>query len=371
MKFDVGRNYGRDFMKRGLFLFCVQGAALAVLLAAAGCAKRAVPGIPPGVIDQAAPQPMNLKDLCRRFNATWRWDSVTQVVTITTPEKTIEALVGSNVVIAGEEKIILSAPVVARDSQIIVPPDFVKVMAPAETPSAGERVRPAQHRIKKVRVVVIDPGHGGKDPGALRRAGGMDEKEITLDISRRVRDLLKRERVQVVMTREKDEFIALKDRAELASRVKADLFVSIHANSHPKSGVFGVEVYTLKGLTSYELKDAQRQDSQRLYFRGLRMAPGKPEVETIIEDLLYSHKQADSAVFAKELGSFTARLVRTKDFGVKESRFFVLRNTVVPAVLIEVGFLSNPREERQLVTAAYRQRLADGIARSILSYIQQ
>jgi N-acetylmuramoyl-L-alanine amidase len=350
-----------------MFLSFARAAALVVLLAVSGCAGKPGPGVPSGAVDPAALPPISLKDLCRRFDADWHLDSLTQVVTITTPEKTIEALVGSDVVIAGDEKIILSAPVAVRDSQIIVPPDFVRVMAPA--PADGARAHPSRSRIRKARAVVIDAGHGGKDPGALRRAGGLDEKEITLDIARRVRDLLKRGRVRVVMTREKDEFVPLEQRAELASRVKADLFVSIHANSHPKPGVYGVEVYTLKGLTAYEMKDPQRRASQRLYLQGLRMAPDKPEVESIIEELLYSHKQAESAALARKLGAPVARQVKTRDLGVKESRFFVLRNTVVPAVLIEVGFLSNPREERQLATASYRQRLAEGIARSILSYI--
>lgn len=219
----------------------------------------------------------------------------------------------------------------------------------------------------QVREIIIDAGHGGKDPGAIGRFGEQ-EKKIVLDISMRLKKILQNKGIKVKMTRARDEFISLQKRTEIASRSKADLFVSVHANSSPVRSVHGLEVYTAKYLGFKERNAEQRKTNQRLMFNHLSMKRGASGVEKIVSDMLYVHKQAKAETLAKQLAKKTAKRIKTKNRGKKESQFYVVKNTLIPAILIEVGFLSNPKESKLLQTSTYRQRVARGIAESILEY---
>ncbi|MCT7979312.1 N-acetylmuramoyl-L-alanine amidase [Laspinema olomoucense] len=175
------------------------------------------------------------------------------------------------------------------------------------------------------RVVVIDPGHGGGDPGAVG-IGGIQEKEIVMDISEQVARLLEQNGVQVVMTRQDDREIDLAPRVQLANRVNADIFVSIHANAIDMSrpDVNGIETY---------------------YY-----ASGQALAQTIHNSLL----QGTGA----------------RDRRVRQSRFYVLRHTSMPAVLLEVGFVTGAEDAPRLANAAYRTQLAQAIVQGVLQYLQ-
>ncbi len=224
--------------------------------------------------------------------------------------------------------------------------------------------------LKKIQQIVIDPGHGGKDPGAIG-VKGLQEKGVVLDIAKRLKKILEHDGVQVKMTRETDEFISLPERTQFASRTKADLFISIHANSSPARSICGMEVFSLSDLGSWERNEVQRKENQRILFNRLAMKAMPAQVQDIVEDMLYCHKQTESDILALKVIDKTTKLAKTKNRGLKYSRFFVLRNTLVPAVLVEVGFLTNPKEEALLNTGAYRQKIADGLAASLLDYIHE
>ncbi|MBW4494040.1 MAG: N-acetylmuramoyl-L-alanine amidase [Oscillatoria princeps RMCB-10] len=175
-------------------------------------------------------------------------------------------------------------------------------------------------------VVVVDPGHGGRDVGAVG-IGGLQEADIVMDISRQVAALLEQQGVQAVLTRQDDREIELEPRVQMADRVNANLFVSIHANSIDMSrpDVNGIETY--------------------YYASGERLA------RTIHNSLL----QATGA----------------RDRRVRQARFYVLRKTSMPAVLLELGFVTGAEDAPRLANSAYRQRLAEAITQGILQYIQQ
>lgn len=224
-------------------------------------------------------------------------------------------------------------------------------------------------QIKKVRTIVLDAGHGGKDPGAIGRSG-VKEKIVALDITKRLKKALERKGFKIVMTRNKDVFISLKKRTEIASHLNADLFVSIHANANRVRSVHGMEVYTLRHLNILEKNEAQRKNNHKHFFKALVMKENERDVEKILEEKLYNHKQDAAHSLAKKVVKETSRFIKAKNLGVKQSRFFVLRNTLIPAILVEVGFLSNPREERLLKSSSYRQKIANGLAKSIVNYAQ-
>lgn len=305
-----------------------------------------------------------LKDVCRKNGIYWQWDHVAQVATLGYRGAKAEVLVGSDLVIVDHERVTLSAPVRVVRSTVIVPIDFQsKVISRLRQRAAARK----GYGITQFREIVIDPGHGGKDPGAIGRFGEY-EKEAVLDISKRLKKILENKGIKIRMTRVKDEFITLQKRTEIASRSKADLFVSIHANSSPVRSVHGFEVYTAKYLGYKERNSGQRKTNQRLMFNHLAMKRGASDLNNIVSDMIYTHKQSHSETLAKQLSRSTAKRIKTRNRGEKKSNFFVVKNTLIPAILIEVGFLSNPKESKLLQTGTYRQRVARGIAESIMDY---
>ena len=231
-------------------------------------------------------------------------------------------------------------------------------------------VTPALPSLVRVHEIILDAGHGGKDPGAIGPMGLL-EKDVVLDIAQRLAEIFKDRGVKVILTRESDVFISLQSRTEMASQSQADLFVSIHANSSPIRSVAGVEVFSLKDLGYVEKNEVQRKTNYELMFETLAMKQGSKDLENILEDLLYSHKQAQSLSLAKTLSETVSQEANTENRGFKTSHFYVLRNTLIPAVLVEIGFLTHPREEKLLQTSAYRQKIAEGLARGILLYDSQ
>jgi N-acetylmuramoyl-L-alanine amidase len=161
----------------------------------------------------------------------------------------------------------------------------------------------------------------------------------------------------------------LNTRTEVASTTPADVFVSIHVNSNLTRKVSGVEVYTLMDLNRVEKMEEQRRDNQRRLFGALQMDTADADVGEIVSDMLYDQKQVSSRALAADIMMRLSQIIKNnKPRAVKRSHFFVLRNTLIPAVLVEVGFISNPKEERLLKTAAHRQRIAQVVARSIMTY---
>ena len=216
--------------------------------------------------------------------------------------------------------------------------------------------------------MVIDPGHGGKDPGAMGKKG-TKEKHITLKIGTYLKNLVqKRLGSKVLLTREKDIFLNLEKRVEFANKNKADLFISIHVNSHPQKSIKGLEVYHFgKASDPRALEVAAREN-------GMTLENGAPPWQFIIADKLNDQKIEQSQTFAwttsKTLVKTLKASYKVRDHGVKTAPFYVLRFTTMPSILAEVAFVSNPDEENRLRSKAFQQKLAEGIYKSIHSYIK-
>ncbi len=207
-------------------------------------------------------------------------------------------------------------------------------------------MRPAYHlRQARTRVVVLDAGHGGADPGA-KTSGGFLEKRAALDIARRVRSHLTAAGLQVYMTRENDRFIKLEDRANMAHRWRGDLFVSIHLNSAANTSARGIETFILAAEGHASTAGGSRAAA----------APGHQ-----FNDL--------NAAFGFQVHRALSQRTAAHDRGLKRARFIVLRNAACPAVLVECGYLSNPDEAKKLATEAYREQIAQGIAQGIINYV--
>ncbi|ELR97520.1 N-acetylmuramoyl-L-alanine amidase [Gloeocapsa sp. PCC 73106] len=189
---------------------------------------------------------------------------------------------------------------------------------------AWERVNSNRTPQEKL-VVIIDPGHGGKDPGAIG-IGGVKEKELIFPMAQQVADILEKQGIQVIMTRKSDYYVGLEDRAKMANQAGADLFISIHANS------MGMSRPDINGLETYYFQD------------GIRLA------ETIHNSIL--------------------KRVDVDNRGIRRARFFVLRETQMPAVLLEVGFLTGKEDAQKLSNPDYRSQISQAIAEGILQYVR-
>jgi len=227
--------------------------------------------------------------------------------------------------------------------------------------------QPAQPRTKSFKTIVIDPGHGGKDPGA-RGQRGTEEKDITLRVALKLRDLLSRQSgVRVLMTRERDQFIELEDRAKFANGQAADLFVSIHVNSHPQRSVKGIEIYHFgEAKDQRALEVAARENGTPLNSTGVGW-------EYLVADLLTAKKIEDSlelAWTAKEAMVTNLNDHYTLvDHGVKTAPFYVLRFTSMPSILAEIAYISNSAEEDLLRTSLFTTRVAEALMEGINTFL--
>jgi N-acetylmuramoyl-L-alanine amidase len=271
----------------------------------------------------------------------------------------------------------LAAPVAAP---VTAKAESIQSEAPtAAIAPAPELARSARHTASgqnsltralglKINRIVIDPGHGGQDEGTTG-VKGLLEKDLVLDVSKRLGKLIEdRMGAEVIYTRTDDTFIPLEGRTALANSKKADLFLSIHANSSPAPQVAGIETYYLNFTDSKEALDiAARENttSQRSVF----------ELQDIIQKITQHDKAEESRDFAlrvqSALYSFSSRYnPGEKNRGVRKAPFVVLIGANMPSILAEIGFLSNPREETLLRKPDYRQKLAEALFRGVSKYAE-
>ncbi|ADI63277.1 N-acetylmuramoyl-L-alanine amidase [Trichormus azollae] len=218
-----------------------------------------------------------------------------------------------------------------RYRQVRPPISLPPLPSPNNVELPNPNIRTPQPRIRSIvpkgkLLVVIDPGHGGKDPGAIG-ISGLEEKDIILPIGRRVAAILQQNGVQAVMTRDSDYFVSLPGRVEMAERANADVFVSIHANSA------GANRPEISGLETY------------YYDNGLRLA------RTVHNRILQS--------------------LNIKDRRVRKARFYVLRKSSMPSILVETGYVTGREDAAKLSTSAYQNQMAEAIAQGILQYLRQ
>jgi len=221
-------------------------------------------------------------------------------------------------------------------------------------------------RLKARRCIVIDPGHGGVDPGAIGRSG-VEEKHIVLAIGLAFAEELERlTGATVKLTRQSDTFLPLEERVQIAQTMKADLFVSVHADSAPERVARGLSIYTLSEHASDKLAAALATSENRVdSLYGVNLNGMSKSVASILVDLARRETLNRSITLQRNLISGLEGRTRLLERPARAANFAVLRSPEVPAMLIENGFLSNPQDEALLSTAKYRQRLASLLAHTL------
>ncbi len=244
-----------------------------------------------------------------------------------------------------------------------------KVMEAPATVKKSPSITPFSKKTKKV--IVLDAGHGGQDPGAISRYGNY-EKDLTLKMARETRDLLEKEGYKVVMTRDKDVFISLRGRIKKAHEANADLFISIHADSAKNSSARGLSVYTISETASdKEAAALAERENKADILIGMDLVEYQPEVGNILIDLAKRETMDKSAKYAVHLVGEMKKTVKLLPNAHRFAGFVVLKSPNIPSVLVELGYLSNKTEDRQLQKKSYRRDLAKSLTRAVNKYFEE
>lgn len=267
------------------------------------------------------------------------WDDLLKNVTIRGAQGPVKFHVGSEYILSRGQALKLKNKVLYSQGSVMVPE---AAMVYLEEPAASRREIEARRMPQPIvphplRRIVLDPGHGGRDLGATSRSG-VFEKDLVLELTRMVRDELQGRGLDVILTRSRDVFIPLSERARLANAKGADFFVSIHANASRTSSLQGFEVYHLSEDAEGGMVTAQRDSS---------VTAARHIADTV---------EGSVAIAARR---------------VKPANFYVLRWTACPAVLVETGYLSNGEDEVRLLRPAYQRQLASAIAGGILAFKEE
>ncbi|RWX51212.1 N-acetylmuramoyl-L-alanine amidase [Candidatus Electrothrix marina] len=239
--------------------------------------------------------------------------------------------------------------------------------AGTEKSPAVENLTLAQQLGLGVRRIVIDPGHGGKDPGAV--GFGLQEKDIVLNVAKKIKKILEEKNgYEVLLTRDSDVSLSLEERTAIANTKEADLFLSIHVNAHPEETIRGVETFYLNLATHTEaMRVAALENATSTH--------NMSEMQDILSELMQNEKINESSQLAefvqlKMISGLKKQKFRVKDLGVKQAPFYVLIGAEMPAILAEISFITNPEEAKLMKSEKYLQTLAEQMVAGVLSYVE-
>jgi N-acetylmuramoyl-L-alanine amidase len=287
----------------------------------------------------------------------------------------------------GDTRIVLDLSGPVQLNSFLLPPQDgqghrlvldLKASAPLQIAAPSEKHEPATDKAHPKRdiIVVVDPGHGGKDPGAVG-AKGEREKDVVLSIAQLLAKRLKREKgFDVKLVRNDDFFVPLRKRVEIARKHKADMFISVHADAAPRLTASGASVYCLSegGATSATARFmAQRENGADLLGATslLNLKDKDPMLAGVILDMSMNATIAASLQLGNTVLGSLAGITTLHQKRVEQAGFAVLKSPDVPSILVETGFISNARDSQRLVTARHQQAVADGLFDGLQRYFQK
>jgi len=281
-------------------------------------------------------------------------------------------------------RVVLDLNNITRSHAISLLPDLFRLVIHIQDQPTGEAVNsvasnkpavaavtnktPARSSVSGIRKIVLDPGHGGKDPGAIG-AGGIAEKDLVLAIAKKVAVKLKKEMgIDVVLTRKDDRYIPLEDRTAVANAQDADLFISLHMNASPNLEARGIETYYLDNTTDEaSIRLAARENSTS--------RKNVSDLQFILSDMMQNMKLEDSVSLAHRLQSalvsgMSRKLTDVRDLGVKKALFYVLVGARMPSVLVEMFFITNKVEGHAMSQESYQDAMVDALVEGVAKYNQ-
>lgn len=264
-------------------------------------------------------------------------------------------------------------PAEAKPKVELAKPEPAKPAVETEPPPKQAEATPSRAGKKSARAVTImlDPGHGGEDPGAIGSRGSM-EKHVTLSIARRLRERIENDpTMRAALTRDGDFFVPLQTRVQKARRAKADLFVSIHADAWIKPEARGSSVFVLseKGASSAAARYLAQKENDADKVGGVNFTVADPHLARTLMDLTQTATQNDSMKLGKTVLSNLGSVNALHKSAVEQAGFAVLKAPDIPSILIETAFISNPEEEKRLNDEEYQEKLAEAIMRGIRQFL--
>lgn len=310
-----------------------------------------------------------LISLCDLRGVDLGYDTFLRTAYLSKDAKHVNLRAGDALILVNDNIMHLNSPIDIYQGTIVVPRQFKEQVFDIlfKRPVLARR-RAGAGKIK-LNKVVIDAGHGGNDPGAIGRSG-LREKDINLDMAKRLSVLLQGEGVQTVLSRSSDKFIPLSTRVNIANKSGADLFISIHSNANRSRSLSGFEVYYVAPSVSDSSRAVFTARNAPLNLKGAVFASDSQNLRAIIWDMIYTNNRAEAIELSNSLCKVMNSSIDANILGAKGARFQVLKGVRMPGVLIEIGFVSNLNEERLLKTSAYREKLAEGILEGIRDYSQ-
>ena len=302
------------------------------------------------------------------YGIDFQWDSAQERMVLSKGSAEASLVLGNqHVLMNGNKLLALSEPPVALRGAVALPPQDIASILSDLLPDMDVSWDMAQSTIEvkrkkagtgnfELKTIVIDPGHGGHDPGAVK--SGTQEKQIVLDVARRLEKIIEsRSNWEAVLTRDSDKFVTLRNRANIANQYMPDstLFISIHCNSDRSSSPSGLETF----LFNVEATDARAAALAK------RENAGAMSLEFILNHCYHVGTEPYSLEVAQKVQSALVGSLKLRNRGVKRAPFYVLAGTKMPAVLIELGFVSNYSERKKLQSASFRQSAAEALFKAI------
>jgi N-acetylmuramoyl-L-alanine amidase len=311
-----------------------------------------------------------LISICQTHGLSWEWDPIGKVAVLKKDNSEARLKIGSYRMYVNGKIQNLEKPPLFYKGIVVVPVSFakktIKKIFEKEVGYIPRYVSPTKRRYT-IDTIAIDPGHGGKDPGAVG-VYGLKEKDIVLDISKKLKKELEAAGIKVYLTRDRDVFIPLGKRAALANNVEADFFISVHANAFRSRRVKGFEIYYLSEATDDNARALAASENAVLKYEDVCFVTHTKNLDATIWDLELTENRTEAIELAKSICSSVSRRLAVKNRGVKAARFYVLKGAHMPSVLLEVGFISNTKDAKSLKSPYYRNKLAQALAGGILSY---
>ncbi len=312
-----------------------------------------------------------LDKVCDFYSLDYKYDTFTRTATIRKGSNSIIVRAEGERALVNSEMVKLEKPAILSGNTLFVPLSFVRnnlgpitgYRVPGRLPTEKE-----QPQRLTVRAVIIDPGHGGNDPGAIGRRRHLKEKDLTLVLARKLKSLLEAANIKVVMTRDSDVFIPLPQRSEIANKSVADLFVSIHINASRNKSMRGFECYYLSNATDDNARALEAFENSSLKIDEAASAEHSRLLDKTLWDMTLTENRLESAELAGYICDSVDGSLLMGNRGIRSARFYVLKHTNLPAVLVETGYVSNKYEELKLKDPDFLDRMAEAIARGILKY---
>ncbi len=312
---------------------------------------------------------ISLENFAQEKNLQYAYDPLLKNAVVSGGAGSVKFHVGSEFILSSGQVAKLSDEVRFESGEVVAPvsarPYLEGLVFKAATPTISAYT--GTHRIRRV---VVDAGHGGKDFGAISPRGTV-EKHLVLDMARRVYDELRAAGLEVIMTRNSDTFIPLQGRTRIANRKGADLFVSIHANASLARSLQGFEVYYLSEAIDDAALALERAENSVLDLETAQYEYQNRGLKAVMWDLKETENRRESLKIADKIADEVQGTVRISNRRIKSARFYVLKWTECPAVLVEMGYITNREDEARLKDFRYRENLARAIAKGILNYKEE